>query len=88
MGETVGPLPQDVPGIAEFGRRGRNADLAGRFVFNENDEVTFNFGKYRGVLLRDVLQRDPGYYGWMMNGDFPRYTKLVLKEQMEAMKEG
>ena len=34
----------------------------------------------------DVLERDPGYYGWMMNGDFPRYTKLVLKEAMDAMK--
>ena len=88
LGETVGPLPQNVPEIAEFARRGRNADLVGRFVFNDNDEVTFNFGKYRGVLLRDVLQRDPGYYGWMMNGDFPRYTKLVLKEEMEAMKAG
>ena len=44
-------------------------------------------GQLRDVL-RDVLQRDPGYYGWMMNGDFPRYTKLVLKEEMEAMKAG
>jgi DNA polymerase-3 subunit epsilon len=86
LGETVGPLPMDVPGIAAFAQRGRNADLVGRFVFNDEDQVVFNFGKYRGVLLRDVLQRDPGYYGWMMNGDFPRYTKLVLQEEMAAMK--
>ena len=85
-GEQVGPLPQDVPGIAEFGRRGRNADLAGRFVYNEEDEVVFNFGKYRGVLLKDVLDRDPGYYGWMMNGDFPRYTKWVLQETRDALR--
>mgnify|MGYP002619971985 CR=1 FL=1 len=87
-GETVGPLPQDVPGIAEFGRRGRNADLAGRFVYNDDDEVVFNFGKYRGVLLKDVLDRDPGYYGWMMNGDFPRYTKWVLQETRDALRAG
>jgi len=86
LGETVGPLPMDIPGIADFASRGRNADLAGRFVFNDEDEVVFNFGKYRGVLLRDVLKRDPGYYGWMMNGDFPRYTKLVLQEEMAALK--
>ena len=86
LGETVGPMPTDIPGIAEFARRGRNADLAGRFVFNDDDKVVFNFGKYRGVLLRDVLQRDPGYYGWMMNGDFPRYTKMVLQEEMAAVK--
>lgn len=87
-GDTVGPLPQDVAGIADFGSRSRNADLAGRFVFSEDDVVTFNFGKYRGLSVRDVLQRDPGYYGWMMNGDFPRYTKLVLKEEMDALKAG
>lgn len=86
LGETVGPMPMDIPGIAEFASRGRNADLAGRFVYNDDNQVVFNFGKYRGVLLRDVLQRDPGYYGWMMNGDFPRYTKLVLQEEMAAMK--
>ena len=85
-GDTVGPLPQNVPDIAEFGSRGRNADLAGRFVLDDQDMVIFNFGKYRGVRLQDVLERDPGYYGWMMNGDFPRYTKLVLKEAMDAMK--
>lgn len=85
-GETVGPLPQNVPDIAEFGSRGRNVDLAGRFVLDDEDKVIFNFGKYRGVRLMDVLERDPGYYGWMMNGDFPRYTKLVLKEAMDAMK--
>jgi len=86
LGETVGPLPSDIPGIASFASRGRNVDLAGRFVYNDEDEVVFNFGKYRGVLLRDVLKRDPGYYGWMMNGDFPRYTKLVLQEEMAALK--
>ena len=85
-GETVGPLPQNVPDIAEFGSRGRNVDLAGRFVLDDEDKVIFNFGKYRGVRLMEVLERDPGYYGWMMNGDFPRYTKLVLKEAMDAMK--
>lgn len=87
-GDTVGPLPQSVEGIAEFGRRGRNVDLAGRFVYNDDDDVVFNFGKYKGVRLTDVLQRDSGYYGWMMNGDFPRYTKWVLQEAKEAMKAG
>ena len=86
LGETVGPMPTDIPGIADFASRGRNADLAGRFVYNDEDQVVFNFGKYRGVLLSDVLKRDSGYYGWMMNGDFPRYTKMVLQEQMEALK--
>jgi DNA polymerase-3 subunit epsilon len=38
----------------------------------------FNVGKYRGKPVSEVLDKDPGYFGWMMNGDFPLYTKKVL----------
>ena len=53
-------------------------DFAGRIVYNEEDEEVFNFGKHKGKTVASVLARDPGYYGWMMNGDFPLYTKKVL----------
>ena len=39
-----------------------------------------NFGKYKGRLVEEVLKNDPGYYGWMMNGDFPLNTKQMLTE--------
>ena len=39
---------------------------------------SFNFGKYKGQRVDDVLKKDPGYYGWMMNGQFPLHTKKVL----------
>ena len=87
-GEQVGPLPQDVPGIAKFGQRARNVDMVGRFVFNDNDEVEVNFGKYKGQKLRDVLTKFSGYGEWMMKGDFPRYTKWVVKEMMDEIKAG
>ena len=38
----------------------------------------FNFGKYKGMPVSEVLQRDPGYYGWVLNGDFTLNTKNVL----------
>ena len=85
-GETVGPLPQDVPGIAEFGRRNRNVDLAGRFVYNDDDEPVINFGKHRGRLLKDILRNDSGYFRWMMDADFPRNTKWVLQEIHDGLK--
>ena len=71
-------LQNDIGKLAEFSAHTRNADFAGRIVYNEEDVEVFNFGKYKGQPVRDVLEKDPGYYGWMMNGDFPLYTKKVL----------
>ena len=71
-------LENDVGKLAEFSAHTRNVDFAGRIVYNEDDVEVFNFGKYKGTPVIDVLGKDPGYYGWMMNGDFPLYTKKVL----------
>ncbi|MCH6198949.1 3'-5' exonuclease [Aquiflexum sp. LQ15W] len=50
-------------------------DLAGRFIFNENGEECFNFGKHKGKTIENVLKEEPSYYDWMMKGDFPLDTK-------------
>ena len=55
-----------------------NVDFAGRIVYDESGREIFNFGKYKGMPVDAVLNRDPGYYGWMMNGDFTLNTKQVL----------
>ena len=71
-------LENDVAKLAEFSAHNRNVDFAGRIVYNDEDVEVFNFGKYKGKPVKDVLATDPGYYGWMMNGDFPLYTKKVM----------
>jgi DNA polymerase-3 subunit epsilon len=71
-------LENDIGKLAEFSAHNRNVDFAGRIVYNEDDVEVFNFGKHKGKPVAEVLSRDPGYYGWMMNGDFPLYTKKVL----------
>jgi DNA polymerase-3 subunit epsilon len=71
-------LENDVGKLAEFSAHNRNVDFAGRIIYNDEDVEVFNFGKYKGKAVREILQKDPGYYGWMMNGDFPLYTKKVL----------
>ena len=71
-------LENDIGKLAEFSAHNRNVDFAGRIVYNEEDVEVFNFGKYKGKPVREILQSDPGYYGWMMNGDFPLYTKKVM----------
>lgn len=76
--ERYDELKNDVKFLAEFSQFTNNVDLLGRIVFNEEGVEVFNFGKHKGKPVVDVLQNDPGYYGWMMNGDFPLYTKKVL----------
>ncbi len=73
-------LQNDVAALAEFSSRGETVDYAGRIVYNDKGEEVFNFGKYKGVKVREVFQREPSYYDWMMNGDFPLYTKKVITE--------
>ena len=71
-------LKNSVPFLAEFSRRTRNVDLAGRIVYNDQGVETINFGKYRGRAVADVLQRDPGYFAWIMQGDFTQNTKQTF----------
>ena len=71
-------LAKDVDGLHQFTAMTQNVDLAGRIVFNEKKEEVFNFGKHKGRPVSDVFSKEPSYYEWMMNGDFPAETKQVL----------
>ena len=73
-------LQNDVAALAEFSTRNETADYAGRILYNEKGEEIFGFGKYKGRLVSQVFQEEPSYYAWMMNGDFPLYTKKVITE--------
>ena len=71
-------LPKDINGLSEFSFHNKFADLAGFIAFNENKEEIFTFGKYKGQSVKEVFQKDIGYFGWIQNADFPLYTKKVL----------
>ena len=62
-------------------------DFAGRLARNEQNEMMYNFGKHKGKTVRDVARIEPGYYGWMLDADFPLFTKKMLKQEMEKIKE-
>lgn len=55
-------------------------DFAGRIVLDDKGVPVFNFGKYKGRSVYDIFEKDSAYYSWMMNGDFPLYTKKKLTE--------
>lgn len=84
--EKYDELKNDVKFLADFSQRTNNADLLGRIVYNENGIEVFNFGKHKGTPVKDVLVNEPGYYSWMMNGDFPLYTKKVLTKIKDGIK--
>ena len=71
-------LTNEVDFLADYSTYSKNVDFAGRMVYNEDGVEVFNFGKYKGIPVAQVLQNDMGYYGWIMKGDFALNTKNVL----------
>ena len=87
-------LPNDMDYLAEFSKTNNYVDFAGRIIWKEmvdakNETIkdkdgkplmheVFNFGKYKGWDVAEVLKRDPGYYSWMLSSDFTNNTKQVL----------
>ncbi len=76
--ERYDDLKNDVSQLSKFSSQTRNADFAGMIIFNEDGVETFNFGKHKGKTVREVLEKEPGYYSWIMGADFPLYTKKIL----------
>ena len=71
-------LQNDVNFLSDFSSFNKNVDFAGRMVYDDKGVEVFNFGKYKGMPVVEVLKRDPGYYGWILNSDFTLNTKAML----------
>ncbi len=71
-------LENDTKFLAEFSTRRKTADFAGFIAYNEEEQEVFTFGKHKGKLVSEVLEKEPGYFGWIQNADFPLYTKKIL----------
>jgi DNA polymerase-3 subunit epsilon len=76
--EKYDTLENDMKFLAEFSSRKKFADFAGFITYNKKGEECFSFGKHKGKLVTEVLENEPGYFGWLLNADFPLYTKKVL----------
>ena len=87
-------LNNNMDELADFSKQKDNVDFAGRIVGEEvidaqgnvvNDEngnplkhEVFNFGKYKGWDVAEILTKDPGYFTWVLGSDFTNNTKQVL----------
>lgn len=82
-------LSGDVDFLADFSRHNDmdRADFAGRLAYNKNGDVVYNFGKHKNKTIAEVHKIEPGYYGWMLDADFPLYTKQCLRKEMERIKQ-
>ena len=79
-GNVSTPVKNDISALYQFSYNHRNVDLVGHIVYNAKDRECFNFGKHKGKTVEDVFKKDPHYYDWIMNADFPLSTKNVIKE--------
>lgn len=87
--ERYDELEGDVQFLHDFGKRGNAVDFAGHIIEDERGEPVFNFGKYKGKSVVQVMRENPGYYGWMLDAQFPAYTKKVLTEiRVDAFNKG
>jgi len=78
--ERYNDLENNVEKLADFSSYNNIVDFAGRIIYDENGTEIFNFGKHKGKPVELVFREEPSYYSWMMNGDFPLYTKKILTE--------
>ncbi|EAZ82721.1 3'-5' exonuclease [Algoriphagus machipongonensis] len=79
QGNKLGVFENDMKKIHDLVNE-KMVDLAGRFIFNSQGEEVFNFGKHKGKPIEQVFKEEPGYYDWMMRGDFPLDTKRKLTQ--------
>ena len=73
-------LVNDIQSLSEFSSNHNQLDFAGKVIKNDKGQAIFNFGKYRGQVVKEVFDKDPGYYTWIMQGDFTLNTKQVIKK--------
>ena len=71
-------LQNDMKFLSDYSSFTKNVDFAGRMVYDDNGAEVFNFGKYKGQLVKEVLAKDPGYYSWILNSEFTLNTKAAL----------
>ncbi len=77
-GKKSVPVQNDMNALHEFTAPFTWVDLAGHISRDEQGREIFNFGKHKGKLVEEIFQAEPNYYAWMMNADFPLYTKKIL----------
>jgi DNA polymerase-3 subunit epsilon len=78
--ERYGDIGNTIEELAAFSTHNETVDFAGRIALNDKGEEMFTFGKYKGRSVAEIFRIEPSYYSWLINGDFPQYTKKIFTE--------
>jgi DNA polymerase-3 subunit epsilon len=85
-GTKYTPVVNDITKLSELAHKTKNVDLAGRIIFNDKGQEVFAFGKHKDKSVVEIFAKEPSYYNWMMQGDFPLYTKKIITQIRLKMK--
>lgn len=87
--EKYDDLENDITTLSAFSTRRKSVDFAGFILVDDDGDPSFSFGKHKGRKVNEILDIEPGYFSWLLNADFPLYTKKVLTAiRMERMNTG
>ncbi|MCS6969170.1 MAG: 3'-5' exonuclease [Cytophagales bacterium] len=79
-GQPFYPVQNDIQALHNLTASSNMVDFAGRIILDEKGVPVFNFGKYKGVPVLEAFEKEPGYYEWMMKGEFPLNTKQKITQ--------
>ncbi|MBK7130440.1 MAG: 3'-5' exonuclease [Crocinitomicaceae bacterium] len=85
--EKYGDIKNDILFLSEFTQtdKNRKIDFVGRLALNDKKEIMYNFGKHAGKTIREVYQLEPGYHRWILDNEFPLYTKSIVKKETDKL---
>ena len=83
---TPAPIRNDVAALYDFTVNNHMVDVTQRLKYNPQGEIIFNFGKYSGRKVRDIISNDHQYYAWIMEKDFSVQVKKAVKRIMDDIK--
>ncbi len=79
-GNESKPVENNVQALHDFSFNKKNADIVGHIVYNDKNQETFNFGKYKGKVVEEVFKTDLSYYDWILRSAFPELTKRLIQK--------
>lgn len=87
--EKYPELENNVDFLEDFTQTGANKkiDFVGRLALNEKGEMVYNFGKNKDKTVAEVLKNEPGYHRWLIDNNFPAYTKRLLENEVNRIRE-
>jgi DNA polymerase-3 subunit epsilon len=80
-------LKNDIAYLSEFTStdKAKKIDFVGRLALNDKNEICYNFGKHTGKTIKEVLTTEPGYHRWILDNEFPLYTKSLVKKETDKL---